>query len=102
MSWIRTAFSMISFGFTMAKFFEYLSSQPGRRMALGEGSTLPRLLVLLGLVSLLVGMWEFRHVMVQLYAAEGKRRRVTPVGVIAFLVALLGVLAFVGLFVRID
>jgi hypothetical protein len=71
-------------------------------MALGEGSTLPRLLVLLGLVSLLVGMWEFRHVMVQLCAAEGKRRRVTPVGVIAFLVALLGVLAFVGLFVRID
>ena len=29
MAWVRTSFSMISFGFTMVKFFEYLDSSRG-------------------------------------------------------------------------
>jgi putative membrane protein len=102
MSWIRTAFSMISFGFTIGKFLEYLNTQPGGDTRIGEGRTLPTLLIVLGLISLLVGCWEYRHLVVHLRTRTGERTRPSAVGVIAVLVALIGLLAFVGLFVRID
>lgn len=102
MSWIRTAFSMISFGFTMGKFLEYLNTHPNGGTPLGDGRTLPTLLILLGLVSLFVGTWEFRHLVVEIDAVAGQKYRPTAVGIITILVALLGALAFVGLFVRID
>jgi putative membrane protein len=102
MSWIRTSFSMISFGFTIGKFLEYLNSQPGSEARIGEGRTLPTLLILLGLISLVVGCWEHRHLVVQLNARTGERLRPSAVGVIAVLVALIGLLAFAGMFVRID
>ena len=102
MSWIRTAFSMISFGFTISKFLEYLANQPDARLPLGNGQFLPRLLVLIGLVSLCIGIWEHRHLMLQLGDVEGRKHRVSPIGIVATLVALLGVLAFAGLFIRLD
>jgi putative membrane protein len=102
MSWIRTSFSMISFGFTIGKFLQYLESQPGADFHVGQGNAIPTLLILLGLVSLFVGIWEFRHMLTELKATVGVAHRVAPVGIIAVLVGLLGVLAFVGLFVRID
>jgi putative membrane protein len=102
MSWIRTSFSMISFGFTIGKFLEYLNTQPGSEVRIGEGRTLPTLLILLGLISLIVGCWEYRHIVVRLDTATGERSRPSAAGVIAVLVALIGLLAFAGLFVRID
>ena len=98
MAWVRTAFSMISFGFTIGKFFEYLANQPDARFPLGDGHLLPRLLVLTGIASLFVGAWEFRHVMVRLGDVEGRKFRVAPVGIVATLVGLLGVVALAGLF----
>ena len=102
MAWVRTAFSMISFGFTIGKFFEYLSNQPDARFPLGEGHLLPRLLVLVGLASLFIGVWEFRHLMVRLGHVEGQKFRVSPVGIVATLVGLLGLLALAGLFFPLD
>jgi uncharacterized membrane protein YidH (DUF202 family) len=63
MSWIRTAFSMISFGFTIGKFLDYLANQADSRLPLGEHNLLPKLLVLIGLASLFIGIWEHRHLM---------------------------------------
>ncbi|MEJ1963151.1 MAG: DUF202 domain-containing protein [Gammaproteobacteria bacterium] len=37
MSWIRTSFSMISFGFTMGKFLEYLDAHSTAGTSLGNG-----------------------------------------------------------------
>jgi putative membrane protein len=102
MSWIRTAFSMISFGFTIGKFLEYLANQPDSRLLPGRGQLLPTLLVLIGLASLLIGIWEHRHLMVKLGDIEGRKHRVSAIGVVATLVALLGVVALVGLFVPLD
>ena len=102
MSWIRTAFSMISFGFTIGKFLQYLGKQPDVRLPFGEGYLLPKLLVLIGLASLFIGIWEHRHLMVKLWDAEGRKHRITPIGVVATLVALLGFLALVALFVPFD
>jgi putative membrane protein len=102
MAWVRTAFSMITFGFTIGKFIEYLGSQSDARLPLGSGLLLPKLMVLIGLVSLTIGIWEHRHALVKLADVEGRKHRVTPLGIIASLVALLGVAAFAGLFVSID
>ena len=100
MAWIRTAFSMISFGFTIGKFVQYLDKQPGIPPA--AGGLLPKMLVFLGLVSLFIGVWEFRHAMLKLGTHVGVPFRAAPVGVIASLVGVIGVLAFVSLFIRLD
>jgi putative membrane protein len=102
MAWIRTAFSMISFGFTIGKFVEYLEKQPAIGPGVGEGHLLPKMLVFLGLVSLFIGVWEFRHSMQKLGVQAGVAFRAAPVGVIAALVGVIGVLAFASLFIRLD
>ena len=99
MSWIRTAFSMISFGFTIGKFLDYLANQPDSHLPLGQHNLLPKLLVLIGLASLLIGIWEHRHLMLKLGDTAGQKFRVSAIGIVATLVALLGALAFAGLFV---
>ena len=99
MSWIRTSFSMISFGFTIGKFLDFLASQPESRLPLGEHNLLPKLLVLIGLASLLIGIWEHRHLMLKLGDVEGHKYVVAPIGIVATLVAVLGILAFAGLFI---
>ena len=102
MAWIRTAFSMISFGFTIGKLLEYLQGKAGPNGVPANGGLLPRMLVFLGLVSLVIGVWEFRRSMTALRAELGERHLAAPVGIIAGLVAILGLLAFVNLFVRLD
>jgi putative membrane protein len=99
MAWIRTAFSMISFGFTIGKFLQYLHDKPGHEGA-AHGSLLPPILVVLGLASLVVGLWEFRHAMRALDVKIDKPSGHMPVGIIAGLVALIGIIALIGLFIR--
>jgi putative membrane protein len=96
MAWIRTAFSMISFGFTIGKFLEYLHKQPGEVGETGGGN-LPRILVLLGLTSLVVGVLEFRRSMKVLERQAGQEFHTASVGIIAGLVAVIGVVAFLSL-----
>lgn len=102
MAWIRTAFSMISFGFTIGKFVEYLEKQPDVRAGVGQSHLLPKMLVFLGLVSLFIGVWEFRHSMLKLGVQVGVAYRAAPVGIIAALVAVIGLLAFASMFIRLD
>ena len=102
MAWIRTAFSMISFGFTIGKFVQYLDKQPGVGPAAHEGGLLPKTLVILGLVSLVIGVWEFRHAMLKLGTQAGVPFRVAPVGIIASFVAIIGMFALASLFIRLD
>jgi putative membrane protein len=102
MAWIRTAFSMISFGFTIGKFIEYLEKQPVIGEHPGSGHMLPKALVFLGLVSLFIGVWEFRHTMKALGVKSGVHYRAAPVGVVAVVVALIGLVAFASLFIRLD
>jgi putative membrane protein len=101
MAWIRTSFSMISFGFTMGKFLQYLTKLPERSEAPMENvHTVPMLLILLGLISLFIGVHEFRRTSLELAATGGVQHRPAALGIVAVLVGVLGVLAFVGLFVR--
>jgi putative membrane protein len=102
MAWIRTAFSMISFGFTIGKFFEYLNEQSHRTAREGNGHVLAVLLITLGIASLVAGVWEYRHAVNRLEEAAGLGHRTRSILVVAILVALLGVVALAGLFVRLD
>ena len=63
MAWIRTALSMISFGFSIGKLSEVLASVEVRGLH-GRGTvsvlTVAHFLVVLGTVALLGACWEYR------------------------------------------
>jgi putative membrane protein len=61
MAWLRTSLSMISFGFTLAKFFEYVANQNGAPIVGRFGATWsPRMvgtaMVVIGTVALLAAV----------------------------------------------
>jgi putative membrane protein len=101
MAWIRTAFSMISFGFTIFKFFEYLGqskaldAQPQAGGARNLGATM----IFLGTASLIGATWQHWRMLKQM-KADGY-----PVGfslslVVAVVITAVGLLAFLGAFIR--
>ncbi|WP_233885671.1 YidH family protein [Paraburkholderia flagellata] len=66
MAWLRTALSMISFGFTLAKFFEYVENQRGAPIVGRFGATWsPRMvgtaMVVIGTVALLVAVVQHKR-----------------------------------------
>lgn len=66
MAWLRTALSMISFGFTLAKFFEYVAGQRGSPIVGRFGATWsPRTvgmaMVVIGTIALLVAVVQHRR-----------------------------------------
>jgi putative membrane protein len=102
MAWVRTSFSMISFGFTIAKVFEYLNEHDHHSHRMGEARALAVLLIVLGLASMLAGVWEYHRALRQLDRITGEHHAVPrEVLTISILVAVLGVTAFVGIFVHI-
>ena len=100
MSWVRTATSLITFGFTIYKFFQLeLQGRPPLQGAIG-----PRqfavLMISIGLLSLMAATIEYR------VHRNGLRRRypggppLSLVGVVAALVSLLGLLALAAVLFR--
>jgi putative membrane protein len=94
MAWIRTATGLISFGFTIYKFFDFES---GRALPGANGRLLsPRLFALImigtGLIALLLGTIEHRRSITELQAERGVTRP-SVAGVLAGFIALLGLLA---------
>ena len=66
MAWLRTALSMISFGFTLAKFFEYVAGQRGgpivgRFGATWSPRTVGTAMVVIGTVALLVAVVQHKR-----------------------------------------
>src|SRR5215510_6086805 len=96
MAWVRTATSLISFGFTIYKFFQYLHE--GKPVPEGQifgprGFAL--LMICIGLTALAFATVDHRRNMKQLRAEYGP----VPVSLAAFvagLIALLGVLGLVS------
>jgi putative membrane protein len=94
-AWVRTALSMISFGFTIAKFLE--DFEKGRNVLTPHA---PRnfglALVILGILSLAAAVYQH----VALLKALGEhpfRRPVSLATIVAMLVVLLGVLALLSI-----
>jgi putative membrane protein len=106
----RTAVSLIGFGFTVAQFFQGMreTAPEGLRVMRPEG---PRdfglALIGAGVVSLAVFTWEYsvamRHMRKGVFAplaGEAGRPLLAPVYIVAGAVILIGVAAFVTIFMR--
>ena len=102
MAWIRTSLSMISFGFTIYKFFEYLSESTGGMAPRHGPLNLGRVMVMLGvllLVPAIVQHWQFLRTL-----SERAHRRFPPslALITAGLIQLVGIVALLSLFLRLG
>ena len=95
MAWVRTALSMISFGFTIAKFFQYLE-QSGRPVANPHSPrNLGLTLTALGIAGVVAAIVEHQHTLRELGVERpGARWSVTVIS--AIVIALIGAVVFVS------
>lgn len=103
MGWVRTSTSLITFGFTIYKFFQLeLAAQPPRHPL--HDVVGPRqfaiLMISIGLFSLMIATIEHRAYRNGLRRWYPARPPVSLAGVVAALVSLLGVVAPVAVFFR--
>jgi putative membrane protein len=95
MAWVRTGTSLITFGFTIYKFFEeFHKSEPVARTSLIGAREFGIIMISIGLVAVLLA--TFQHVRIM----HTLRARYTDVpyslaALVAFLVTVLGILALV-------
>jgi inner membrane protein YidH len=98
MAWIRTAISLISFGFTIYKFFQIEGA--GRQDGVVSATEFSVLMIVFGLVSLLMATLEHRR---DLSALRQDFQEIPPrslARVLAALISLLGILALVTVLLR--
>lgn len=97
MAWIRTSISLVGFGFTIYKFFQYLRESEefvgaGRPYA---ARNLGLTLIALGVLALLVAALQHRIFLNQMGIKEG-RHLWSLSFIVAIFMMLIGVLAFIG------
>jgi putative membrane protein len=109
MSWLRTAVSLIGFGFTIVQFFDRMQDLPG--VAPAHFPNAPRylglMLILCGIVALLISVWEYLWTLRYLWGGdfavvagvtrEGKK---TPLFAVAIALILIGLFAFFSVLLR--
>jgi putative membrane protein len=113
MSWIRTAVSLIGFGFAIVQFFERLQQMPGITPANFPKAPqyLGLALISCGVLALLVSIWQYRWTIRYMWeepfaAVAGMRSGATkeqmqsPVMAIAALLILIGLFAFFAVLLR--
>jgi len=101
MAWLRTSLAMISFGFTLAKFFEYLEEQRGGPVVGHFGrtwasDTVGLAMITIGTVALVLAVIQHKR-RVDALRVLGLLPQWNLALTVAALVAVLGVLAFVSL-----
>jgi putative membrane protein len=101
MAWIRTAVSMISFGFTIYKFFQFeLTDRPRVPDAVVGPRGFALILIAIGLLALLVSTIQHRHSMRAMRADYGDVVPPSLATLVAGLFAALGLLALVAVILR--
>lgn len=101
MAWIRTSLSMIGFGFSIYKFFQYLPEE----IAAGNISrpqaprNLGLSLIALGTLALVAAAWQHRSSLNELGASK-KRHAWSLSFVVALFVILIGFITFYGVLLR--
>ena len=63
MAWVRTSTSLIGFGFTIFKFFEYLADDANRRQPILSPWVVGLLMILLGVIALALAWLQHRQEM---------------------------------------
>ena len=108
MSWVRTAVSLIGFGFTIVQFFEHLHAEV---VAPALRPQAPRYLglslIAAGVVALLISTWQYRQMVRYLWSKEfkpiagvGDVVGMTPLYAVAIALIFIGLFAFGAVFIR--
>jgi putative membrane protein len=113
MAWIRTAVSLIGFGFAIVQFFERLRQMPDTRAATHPDAPqyLGLALISAGILSLLISIWQywwFVHYMwsgsfasvAGLQAGVTKEQMHSPIIAVAVLLVGIGLFAFFAVLFR--
>ena len=100
MAWVRTATSLISFGFTVYKFFQFdVSKQPVRAAAVIGPREFALIMISIGLVALVLSTIEHRRSMQAMRTEFGSIPYSTS-AIVATLVSGLGVVALLAVVLR--
>jgi putative membrane protein len=104
MAWIRTSLSMISFGFTIYKFFQYLSEAPGVAGSWRpQGAfNLGKAMVVLGVLLLAPAVVQHGLFIRRLGQRANRRLPVSLALIAAWLILLIGIGALLNLFLRVG
>jgi inner membrane protein YidH len=101
MAWIRTSLSMIGFGFSIFKFFQYMPEEIAagniRRPQAPRNFGLT--LIALGTITLAVATWQHRNLLRTMKTPEVKHIW-SLTFVVAIIVVLIGIIAFYGVLLR--
>jgi putative membrane protein len=101
MAWIRTAVSMISFGFTIYKFFQLeLQGRPPIENAVIGPRGFALIMIAIGLLALLLAGVEHRQSMRSLRAEYDDKVPRSVAGLVAGLFGMLGLIALVTVMIR--
>jgi putative membrane protein len=104
MAWVRTGLSLISFGFTIFKFLQYQSQQIAAEVK-DIGLSSPRItgliMIAMGVLCLVFGIIEYLSI-VKVYRKEYSIKRPAYSLYIAAIIAVIGILLFVGIIFRIN
>jgi putative membrane protein len=109
LSWIRTGISLIGFGFTIVQFFQRMQSvAPNREdMRPGAPRDLGLALIATGIGALVIASREYSRVLKYLWGPQfhniaglDEKPHWTPTNFSAYVLILIGIAAFVSVFVR--
>ena len=93
MAWVRTSLALISFGFGIAKFFQYLHETQSERAPHMGPRTVGMTMIAIGLVGLVLANIQHRRAIKALHA-ECPGLPHSTAGLIAVIVMVMGILAF--------
>src|SRR5580700_5490871 len=101
MAWIRTSISMIGFGFSIYKFFQYLPEEiaAGNIRRPQAPRNLGLSLVALGTLALAAAAWQHKNFLKEIGASQN-RHTLSISFVVAMAVILIGVVTFYGMLLR--
>ena len=101
MAWVRTASSLITFGFSIYKFFE-LEQGPGKGFAAAQvvgPRQFSMILIIIGVVSLVLATVQHRHEM-RMLKMEYENLPTSTAGLVAGLISVMGLLAILAVIFR--
>ena len=99
MAWIRTSTSLIAFGFTIFKFFQYLATEEHRPRPIVSPWVVGMVMIVIGLTALVLAWFQHRREMKSL-GAQVAHAPYSLAGLIAGLIAVLGLFSLVSVALR--
>jgi putative membrane protein len=109
MSWVRTATSLIGFGFTIVQFFNRLQELPGTNPSRFPAAPyyMGLALIFCGILALVVSIWQYHWTLRYLWggsftaiAGITKEGQQTPLVAVSIVLLLIGVFAFFAVLLR--